>query len=164
LLRGEFELHIRGSIEADVRDALVALAGASGVAGRTHFHPQVHPGDLLSRCAEHDIGLALEQPVRRNKLETVSNKIFFYLLAGLAVAASDTPGQRRIMSAVPDAGFSYAPGDHAALARGLQRWLDDPAELQRAKTAALEAARTRWSWEVEREILVAKVRQILPIA
>lgn len=163
-LRGDFELHIRGSADTDVREALVALAAANGVAGRMHFYPQVHPSELLSRCAEHDVGLALEQPVRRNKLETVSNKIFFYLLAGLAVAASDTPGQRRIMSTVPDAGFSYAPGDHAALARGLQRWLDDPAELQRAKAAALEAARSRWSWEVEREILVAKVRQVLPIA
>jgi glycosyltransferase involved in cell wall biosynthesis len=133
------------------------------VADRIHFYPQVHPGELLSRCAEHDVGLALEQPVSRNRLETVTNKIFFYLLAGLAVAATDTPGQRRVMSEVPDAGFLYSPGDHAALARGLQRWLDDPAALQRARAAALEAARTRWSWEIEREQLLRAVRRVLPL-
>jgi glycosyltransferase involved in cell wall biosynthesis len=160
-LRGNFELHIRGHADSAVRAVLLDLARAVGIAERMHFHPQVHPGELLSRCAEHDVGLALEQPVRRNKLETASNKIFFYLLAGVAVAASDTPGQTGVMRALPDAGFSYPPGDHAALALGLQRWIDDPAALQRAKAAALEAARTRWCWEVEREAWLARVRQVL---
>jgi glycosyltransferase involved in cell wall biosynthesis len=162
LLRGDFELHLRGHAGAEVRDALGELARASGVASRVHFHEQVHPNELLSRSAEHDIGLALEQPVSRNRLETATNKIFFYLCAGLAVAATATPGQTRIVDQLDRAALSYPPGDHVALATGLQRWLDDPAALARAKTASLEAARTRWCWEIEREQLLACVRRVLP--
>jgi glycosyltransferase involved in cell wall biosynthesis len=99
------------------------------------------------------VGLALEQPVSQNRLRTVTNKLFFYMLAGLAVAATDTPGQRGVMETLPQAGFTYRPGDHAALARGLQRYLDEPEALARAREAALEAARSRYCWERERLVL-----------
>ena len=52
-----------------------------------------------------DVGLALERPENANYSRTVTNKLFSYLLAGLAVAASDTPGQRQVMSQVPNAGI-----------------------------------------------------------
>jgi glycosyltransferase involved in cell wall biosynthesis len=161
LLRGEFELHLRGHASPVVRETLLAIAREGGVAERVFFHEQVHPHELLSRSAEHDIGLALEQPVTRNHRLTVSNKMFFYLLAGLAVAATETTGQAAIMQQLSGAGFSYSPGDHAGLARGLQRWLDDRLELQRARAAALDAARTRFCWELERETLLAAVRSAL---
>lgn len=164
LLRGDIELHLRGTASRDVRTALEQLARGAGVADRIYFHDQVHPSELLSRSAEHDIGFALEQPVSRNRLETVTNKIFFYLTAGLAVAATQTPGQARIVGALGEAALAYPPGDHVALARGLQRWLDDPSALQRAKAAALEAARTRWCWEIERERLLGAVCSVLPLA
>jgi len=51
--------------------------------------------DLLSRIAEHDIGFAGEMPHCRSRDLTVTNKILQYLLAGLAVVASGTAGQRR---------------------------------------------------------------------
>ncbi|HMI92418.1 MAG TPA: glycosyltransferase [Polyangiales bacterium] len=157
-LRGDFELHLRGHASRDTREALLAIAREGGIAERVFFHEQVQPGELLSRTAEHDIGLALEQPVSRNRLLTVTNKIFFYLVAGLAVAATETPGQTPIMSQLADSGFSYPPGDHEQLARGLQRWLDDRPALQRTRAAALEAARTRFCWEIERDKLLAAVR------
>ena len=160
LLRGDFELHVRGRASDDVRAALLALAREGGIAERVFFHDKVHPQELLSRASEHDVGLALEQPVSRNRMLTVTNKSFFYMLAGLAVVATDTPGQRSVMAQLPD-GFSYPPGDHHALAGGLQRWLDDPAALARARVAALEAARTRFHWELEREALLAVVRDAL---
>ena len=161
LLRGDFELHLRGAVADDVRAALLAIAREGGIAERVFFHEQTTPQELLSRSAEHDIGLALEQPVSRNRLLTVTNKLFFYLLAGLAVAATDTPGQRTVTDQLPGASFSCLPGDHVALARGLQRWLDDPAELARARAAALEGARTRFCWEIEREHLIATVQRAL---
>jgi hypothetical protein len=45
------------------------------------------------------------------------------------------------MNTVPDAGFTYAPGDQAAFARALQRYLDDPALLARSRRTSLDAAR-----------------------
>lgn len=152
-------LHLRGELPADVEQTLRALAREVGVEAQLRFHAPVHPDELLSRATEHDVGLALEQPVSDNRMQTVTNKLFFFLLAGLAVAATNTPGQLRVMAQAPGVGFTYAPGDHASLAAGLRRNLDEPAALAAAKTAALDAARTRWCWERERERLVAAVER-----
>ncbi len=63
------------------------------------MHPLIPANELLSRVAEHDIGLALElrQPDSRNL--TVTYKFLHYLLAGLAVVASDTAGQSEVTGA-----------------------------------------------------------------
>jgi glycosyltransferase involved in cell wall biosynthesis len=161
LLRGDFELHLRGNVSEEVRRSLLSVAQEAGVGDRVRLHAKVPPGELLSRTAEHDVGLALEQPVSENRLQTVTNKLFFYMLAGLAVAATDTPGQRRIMDSAPDVGFTYAPGDADALARGLQRYLDEPATLARARAASLAAAERRYCWEREQQSLVDAVEGAL---
>ncbi len=160
-LKGDFEIHLRGHCDPQVSNELLGLAHQGGVADRLYFHEPVHPDELLSRTAEHDIGLALEQPVNRNKLITCSNKLFFYLLAGLAVAATDTAGQRSVMPSCSGAGFLYPPGDFESLAAQLQPLIDSPGLLQKTKAAALISAKNRWNWESEGEKLMAPVRQVL---
>jgi glycosyltransferase involved in cell wall biosynthesis len=159
LVRGKLHIHIRGVLRRDVHAVLLELARQNSMADRIHFHEPVSPHALLSRTAEHDIGLAIEPGHNANNAATCSNKLFLYLLAGLAVAATDTAGQQRIMKTMPDVGFLYAPGDYRALAARLQDYVDRPELLARAKQAALAQARGRWNWEREREqllILVAK--------
>ncbi len=161
LVRGNLQVHLRGNLYPEVKSALDELARESSVAGRVYYHPPVPPSELLSRTAEHDIGMAVEQPVSRNRLQTCTNKVFFYMLAGVAIAATDTPGQRRILESAPEACCLYRPGDYRALADHLQRYLDDPAALHRAKAAALDAARDRWNWERESERLLELVADAL---
>jgi glycosyltransferase involved in cell wall biosynthesis len=155
-----FQLHIRGFHSSDVAERLVTLAASAGIADRVFLHPRVPPDELLSRTAEHDIGLALEQPVSRSRELSATNKLFFYLLAGLAVVATDLPGQRAILGQ-SDAGDLYRPGDDAALAQILTRLLDDRALLAARKEAALAAARGRWNWETEQRVLVGAVDRAL---
>jgi len=61
--------------------------------------------------AEHDIGFAGETPSIRSRDLTATNKILQYLLAGLAVVASDTAGQRECAGQASDAVFLYPSGD-----------------------------------------------------
>ena len=68
-------------------------------------------GELLSRISEHDIGLATEIPLIRNKDLTVSNKILHYLVAGLAVIATNTAGQREVAAQAPGGIFLYQSGN-----------------------------------------------------
>jgi len=161
LLSGEVWLHVRGRVSNEVRTELLRLAAEHSVAGKIVFHQTVPPIELLSRTSEHDVGLALEQNANENKNLTVANKVFFYLLAGLAVAATGTTGQRAILRSCPDAGFLYSPGDYQSLAAGLQRYINSPALLAAAKKAALQAARDRWNWEIESQQLVSLVRATL---
>lgn len=161
-IRGSVQVHIRGKASDDVRRQLTELARECRIAERVFFHDPVHPHELLARTAEHDVGLALEQPVSPNRLATVTNKMFFYMLAGMAVAATDTPGQRKVLEANPDAGFLYPAKDWRLLAEQLQTLHDDRQRLEQVKQAALAAARTRWNWEIESKTLVATIRAALP--
>jgi glycosyltransferase involved in cell wall biosynthesis len=160
-LGGPVQIHVRGTCLDSTRDALLRLAAASGVVSSLHFHPPVPPADLIARAAEHDVGLALEESVNESRALSVTNKLFAYLAAGLAVAATDLPGQRAVLETCPEAARLYTPGDHRALAACLEEWRRDPARLRAARAAALSAARTRWCWEVERRVLVAAVDAIL---
>jgi glycosyltransferase involved in cell wall biosynthesis len=161
LLSTPIQIHLRGDISLAVETELMRLARECSVADRIYFHPPVPPNELLSRAVEHDVGLALEQPVNENRSLTITNKVFFYLLAGLAVAATDTRGQRLVIENCPDAGFLYRPGDYSSLATGLQVLIDSPFMLRRKKAAALEVAQSRWSWEMEGSRLVQLVSSVL---
>lgn len=161
ILSKPVQIHLRGDISENTKNELLKLAKSASVRQQLHFHAPVPPEALLSRVAEHDIGLALEQPVNPNRQLTVTNKFFFYLLAGISIAATDTEGQRSIMQTCPEAGFLYPPGDYQALAKGLQELIDSPDLLKRRKKAALKAAEEKWNWEIEEKKLVALIKTCL---
>jgi glycosyltransferase involved in cell wall biosynthesis len=153
-LPGDVHLTLRGEVDAAFADTLRALLERHRVADRVHVRATAAPHELVARAAWHDVGLALEQPQTRNRDLCVTNKLFTYLLAGLAVAATDTQGQREIMAAAPGAGFLCAPGDAGDLARGLRTFVDDPAALRAARDSARRIADGAFSWDREREVLV----------
>ena len=163
-VRADVELHIRGALDETPRRTLLEIARRGGVADRLFFHEPVTPGELLSRAAEHDIGLCLEVPATLNRDLCVTNKIFLFLLAGLAVIASATRGQAEVMAMSPGVGAMYEPGDVAGLAQAIERLAKDRALLARSRTAALASARERWNWEREQGVLLDVVGRALGAA
>jgi len=147
------ELHLRGNPSEGYREKLENLAGAARQ--RLFFHPALDHDEVVRAMELFDVGLALERPEHGNYSRTVTNKLFSYLLAGLAVAASDTPGQREVMSQIPAAGFVYPAGDSRTLAAGLLLWVRDRQSLRAAQQASWNAARTRFCWDCEREKFLA---------
>lgn len=161
LMRAPAELHIRGSEAGNAVDILRALAQERGVAERVHFHPIVPPDALLADAAGYDIGLGLERRTPLNRDICITNKIFLYMLAGLAVVASRTRGHDDVIKLCPEAGFIYPSGDAAALAAILDGLAQDPKLLERTKSAALAAARDRWNWEYESRFVAAAVEEAI---
>jgi len=153
------QLHVRGSLSDEVRRTLTSLAEESGGAEILYFHEKVPPDELLARAAEHDVGLALEQGHTPNRKICTTNKLFRYMLAGLAIAATDVPGQRTVLG--DESAFSglYPPGDAEALAGILRQWTDRN-RLDAAQSAALRAARERWNWETESQKLIDTVNAL----
>ena len=90
----------------------------------------------------------------RSRDLTVTNKMLHYLLAGLAVVASDTSGQQEIARQAPDAVFLYPSGDVGALAAQLNALLESRDALQRATAAALRAAEDTFCWERQEDRLL----------
>jgi glycosyltransferase involved in cell wall biosynthesis len=157
LIHHPCEIHLRGNpiqgFENWIRE-LVPREWQSQV----FIHNLVGSDELLSRISEHDIGLAAEQPYCRNKDVTVSNKILYYLLAGLSVAASDTSGQREIAEKAGGSVALYPSGDHVALATILNGLLSCPDRLAKMKRAALHAAENTFCWEQSSKHLLSAVQ------
>lgn len=149
LLSDRVELHLRGNLSDGYRSVLGLLAGRLKV--KLEFHPSIDHDDLIRGMWEFDVGLALERTENVGAALTVSNKIGSYLLAGLAIAATDTPGQREIVDQVPAAGFLYPAGQPEVLAEKLRHWADDRSLLRAAQQSAWDAARARFCWDIEKE-------------
>src|SRR5262249_34952353 len=85
---------------------------------------------------------------------TVTNKLLQYLLAGLAVVASDTAGQREVAEQVGDGVLLYPSGEPRSLAAQLNALLASSERLAEAKAAALSAAEKTFCWERQEGVLV----------
>jgi len=141
------ELHLRGRPIPEYLQSLQALAAGAAPRLSIVTHAPCVPDTLVDHCRGYDVGLAVEPGFSRNNQLALSNKAFTYMLAGLAVALTDTPGQRPLAADLGAGALSYTPGEVHALAQGLRRWADDKRLLARAKSAAWEAAKRRWHWE-----------------
>lgn len=148
-LKEEVELHLRGHASEGQKATILKLAERCGVAGIVKLHPLIEHDEVIKSMGTYDVGLALERPNKGNQSITVSNKLFSYMLAGLAIAATDTPGQREILDQVPTAGFLYPAGNSTVLAEKLGNWINNPGLLLTAKQAAWDAARSKFCWDVE---------------
>jgi len=158
LMRERGELHIVGLATDAVQLALREMAGAG--ASRVLFHPRISPDALIETVARYDAGIACERPDHPSYGVTLTNKIFGYLAAGLAVAATDTPGQRELLDETPDAGVIYPFGNAGALAQHLDRWARDRDALLRAQDAAWHAARRQYSWDVVRRRFLERIAAV----
>jgi glycosyltransferase involved in cell wall biosynthesis len=157
------ELHLRGRPWPGYLAELGRLAAER--APRLTLVPlPLIPADALpASCRGFDVGLALEPGRTRNSDLLLSNKALTYVLGGLAVALTDTSGQRPLGRDLGEAALLVPPGDEEQLAAGLARWAEDRPALARARAASWEAARRRWHWEhpEERGALLAAVERAL---
>lgn len=149
MLGESVELHLRGNLATGFAGTLEALASRHGV--NLKLQPQIDHDELIHSMDQFDVGLALERKENIGAALTMSNKIGSYLLAGLAIAATNTSGQREILEQIPSAGFLYPSGKPELLAEGLTVWMKDRDALRTAQQAAWCAARKQFSWEVEEE-------------
>ena len=118
---------------------------------------------MIEMARGYDVGLALELMEVPNRRLCLTNKAFTYILAGVAVAMTDTPGQHALGVDLGAGAALVAAGDVNALAAVFARWAGDPAGLDCAKRTAWSAAVRRWHWEhpLEEGALLDLVRRSL---
>jgi len=155
-----FDVHLRGKAVAGFDRWMVERLPPSW-RSRIYVHATVPNEALVSRVGEHDIGFAGEMKYCRNKELTISNKILLYLLAGIAVVASDTAGHLEVAEQAPAAVRIYKSGDAPSLAANLRDLIDSPAKLLKAKAAALEAAAQTFCWEKQAPKLICSVQDAI---
>jgi hypothetical protein len=148
-------LHLRGRL-TDSGARWLTDASADVPEGWIQIHPTVPNAELLSRIAEHDVGLALEQREPRSRDLTITNKFFQYLQGGLALLATKTSGQAEAIAQSPGVGVLLRDDRSATLRKAIEHYLKDPEARQRAGTAAREAARGVHAFERVEPCLVER--------
>ena len=102
---------------------------------RVTIHPPYRPEDAVIEASRFHVGLCLERAGIRNHELTVSNKIFDYHMAGLAVIASDLPALRDIVQS-SGGGLLYHPGDIKSLTEQILMLYRDQSKLQQLSSNA----------------------------
>ena len=158
----QIQLHLRGQWQPGYEAQLRERARAAGLEpGQLVAHPPASPDQMVRLSAAYDVGLALEQPVSENRDICLTNKICTYLLAGNAVIASATRGQKRLMQEIPDAGLCCDVGDLPTLVGQLKRWELDRSRLESARRHAWELGGRKYNWDLESRKLLQLVEQAI---
>ena len=142
------ELHLLGFADEDTKKHLHDIAGGNIA---IDFHEPVPPDNIALLASGFDIGLALEDNTPLNRDICLTNKIFTYLQAGLAIVASDTTAQKNLLKMYPGTGKLYENGNVKMLATTIRYYCDHKDELYQTKIAAYQIARTELNWEKESE-------------
>ena len=146
-----FELTIRGPGDAAYIESLWQRIRSLGLGGRVRLAPPVPMVELIRQAAPFDIGLfALPGTSRHNRF-ALPNKVFEYIMAGLALCVSDLPEMARLVSD-HGVGITFDAVDPVSIAAAINAL--DRAAIDRHKRASLAAA-YELCWEREGGLLVS---------
>jgi glycosyltransferase involved in cell wall biosynthesis len=122
------------------------------------FEPPVASGDVVARAAQSDIGLCILPNSSRHNRFALPNKLFEYLMAGLAAVTSAVPDMAEILRRYAcGITTSVEPGAIANALNGLDR-----AAIDRMKRQAIVAGEDL-SWAQERKALVTLYDDLLRV-
>ena len=133
--------------------ALKELVVKENLSERVFILPPVPMLDMIKAATGADIGLIPLDPTRGENFRLGSpNKIYSYMMSGLAIVASDLPAIRPPVEAF-DCGVLFEPNNVADMTRAVMALVTDPARLEAMKKRSLKAG-TVYSWETEGQKLL----------
>jgi glycosyltransferase involved in cell wall biosynthesis len=121
------------------------------LADRVEVEDPLPPERVIDGLHGHHAGLLFDRPLTRNAELSSPNKLFEYLMAGLAVVAPRLPGLRWIEE--ERLGLLAAPGDAAELGALLEQLDADRPLLAELRRNARAAAAQRYNAEAQRSAL-----------
>ena len=127
------------------------VLGATSAPPHVTLHEPVAPDALISALAAFDVGLVIDRPETENARLALPNKLFEYLMAGLAVVVPDVPAMARLVER-EGVGRTYAPG---GLGTVLAELAADRPAVEEMRRRARAAAVERYNAEAQRPALYA---------
>lgn len=158
LLPPEIQLYIQGRTASDGGERVNSLIRELAIEDRVVILPPFLPDEAVEVASHHAVGLCPEQLIGENLMLTASNKLFDYLMAGLAVVASETAGLRDVIRR-SEGGLLYPPGDPGAMADRIHRLYSDRSLLNRLRHNAREFALREGNLEAQVSKLCAAIER-----
>lgn len=135
-------------------EALRALVAERGLGDRVEVAPPVPPSELLPELHRAEVGIVFDRPVTANARLSLPNKLFEYLMAGLALAVPRLPAMARVAED-ERVGVVFEPGAPDDLARALEALARDREWLGELRRRARRAALERYNAESQERTLAA---------
>jgi glycosyltransferase involved in cell wall biosynthesis len=147
----DFELHLIGFLSAEMKQYLAANS----------FTNQIRSDKLIQFITQFDVGLATENSYPLNRDICLTNKIFSYMQAGLAVLASDTTAQSELFAEYAEIGKIYDKNSIAGFTDAINSFYTDPELVLSYKKAAFNLGQTTLNWETESQKFLKVVAETL---
>src|SRR3954447_22268606 len=148
------DVHLTVRVLGADADALRRRADELGLGGRVTVAEPVAATELIGALRPFEVGLIIDRPVTRNNELAFPNKLFEYMMAGLAVAAPRLPALAPFVDG-EQIGVLFEPGDPADLGRGLSRLAADRHTLRELRARARRLAETRYNADAQAPALAA---------
>lgn len=155
----DFELHLLGNLTVKNRQVFIDKLNVPDI--NIYFHAPLPPGELIRFAAQFDIGLAAENNIPLNRDICLTNKLFTYMQAGLAIVASNTTSQSALINEYPELGKIYSATDSQSLANVLSDYYNNRNNLYKARKVSLEVGQTHLNWENESEKFLDVIKETL---
>ncbi len=152
------EIHLRGRLtRATEEQAIQSLAvEASFPLQNLFIHPPATADDLVSLASACDVGVVAYAPDSISKLLTIPNRVFEYMMAGLAIVTLPYPGVRAIVEE-ERCGVVASDFDDTALESAIGKLLVGEHELINLRERARCAAVMKYNWGCEQQHLLRVV-------
>jgi len=162
-LKINVSLTVLGSCDIEMKTELLHFANENEVNEvQISFLDPVSPVEIFSIASRHHIGLALESENTINRDICLTNKIFTYLLSGLAVIATDTSAQKLFLETHNGIGYYFQKGNVSHFAELILNYQNNPDLLQQHRANALKLAAEKVNWEKEQKKIISLIAQQLP--
>ncbi len=160
LLKGYlFELHLLGEADGDIKN--IFMMHLKGSSSTILFHEPIPSDKIIEFASQFDIGLALETETPFNRDICLTNKIFSYIQAGLAVIASSTRAQTELLEQYPAIGKLFKRQNVQSLADDLLYYQQNRDELLETRKTALMIGDKQLNWENESQKFLTLVKETL---
>jgi glycosyltransferase involved in cell wall biosynthesis len=148
------QLYLRGY--GILEEALRRIVDQNKLHDKVVFLAPVPMNEMVQKAAEFDIGIIPYpgNPLNLNSYFCAPNKVFEYMMAGLALAVSDLPELRKIVDQYK-VGITFDPDDPNDIALALAELTEE--SLQRMQANALASAWEIFNFEHEAE----KLRRVI---
>jgi glycogen synthase len=124
-----------------------------GLDDRVRVAEPVAPDQLVAALAGHDVGVIFNRPRSGHYQVALPNRLFEYMMAGLAVVCPRLPALAEIVES-EGVGVTYTPGSPKALGATLAELALDRERVLALGRRARERALERYNAEVESSVLV----------
>ncbi|WP_344848887.1 hypothetical protein [Pedobacter jeongneungensis] len=155
-----FELHLLGNHDVEIIETFNSRL-KSAKKSKIFYHRPIPADEIFKFASQFDIGLATELSYPENRDICLTNKIFTYVQAGLAIIATDTSAQSQLLENYPHMGDTYENGNIEALKKLLTLYANHREKLAARKKQALTYGNEKLNWNLEQQTFLELVANTL---